>query len=110
LAYVYATLANANRERRPTVAHAEAAVHLEVGVLYNGMTRQVRYHPREQGRALFERACHVFEIRPPDRGPLALFLPDNSTEVRPDVTVEDAGVHPDTTLVLRPREASTGAA
>lgn len=92
------------------MVQAEAAVHLEVGVLYNGMTRNVRYHPRELGRALFERACHVFEIKPPERGPLALFLPDNATEVRPDVTAEEAGVRPDTTLILRPREASTGAA
>ena len=90
------------------MAQAEAAVHLEVGVLYNGMTRNVRYHRRETGHALFERACHVFEIKPPERGPLALFLPDNATEVRPDVTVEEAGVHPETTLILRPREASTG--
>ncbi len=92
------------------MAQAEAAVQLEVGVLYNGMTRNVRYHPRELGQALFQQACHVFEIKPPERGPLALFLPDNATEVRPDVTVEQAGVHPDTTLILRPREASTGAA
>src|SRR5260370_28660009 len=99
----------ANDQRRPTMAQAEAAVQLEVGVLYNGMTRNVRYHPRELGQALFQQACHVFEIKPPERGPLALFLPDNATEVRPAATLEQARGPPGPTLNPRPRQASAAA-
>lgn len=81
---------------------------LQVGVVYNGMTREVHYNPHEQGRVLFEQACHVFEIPEQERGALGLFLSDNATEVRPDMPVEESGVTPGSTLLLRPREVSTG--
>lgn len=83
---------------------------LKVDVTHNGMTRVVHYNQHEHGSVLFEQACHAFGIHPPDRGPLALYLPDNTTEVPPNVPVEQGGVRPDTTLILRPREASTGVA
>jgi hypothetical protein len=92
------------------VSEVTAPSKLEVGVMHNGISRALPYHPHEHGHALFEHACHAFEIHPRDRGTLALYLPDNSTEVPSDIPIKQGGVRPDTTLILRPREASTGAA
>jgi hypothetical protein len=90
-------------------SEAAAPTKLKVEVIYNGMEHPLHYTEHELGHALFEQACHAFHIPPPERGALALYLPDNSTEVKPDITVEQAGVKPDTKLILRPREASGGA-
>ncbi len=81
---------------------------LTVAVLNNGITKTIDYHPHEHGHALFEHACHAFGIRPEDRGELALYLPNDSTEVPPNIPASEGGVEPDTRLVLRPRSATTG--
>jgi hypothetical protein len=81
---------------------------LKVDVLNNGITKTITYNPHEHGHALFEHACHAFGIRPEDRGELALYLPNDSTEVPPNIPVSEGGVEPDTRLVLRPRSATTG--
>lgn len=91
-------------------SEAAATTKLKVEVVYNGMEHPLHYTEDEFGHVLFEHACHAFEIPPPERGALALYLPNNSTEVKPDVTAEQAGVKPDTKLILRPREASGGVA
>lgn len=47
-------------------------------------------------------------MRKSRRANLVLYLPDNTTEINPDITEEKAGVLPDTRLVLRPRGAGGG--
>jgi hypothetical protein len=84
----------------------EAPARTIVNVTYNGMTRPVDYNLHEQGRALFQRACETFGIPGHERDSLALYLPDNSTEVPPDLPVEQGGVQPNATLILRGRQTS----
>ena len=88
----------------PTVATAKLAL----AVVYNGLTKPLTYNAHEHGHALFEKACHAFGIPEREREPLALYLPDNTTEVPPNVSLEQGGVKPDTTLILRPRRAGGG--
>lgn len=79
---------------------------LAVSVLYNGMTEPVDYDPHEHGQALFEQACSKFPIPAGQRANLALYLPDNTTEVPLGASVQQGGVQPKTTLILRPRQSS----
>jgi hypothetical protein len=81
---------------------------LKVKVFYNGMTEEFRYVAHEKARALFEQACSKFGIPPGQRDALALYLPDDTTEVNLDASLEQAGVEPDTQLILRPREQRGG--
>jgi hypothetical protein len=79
---------------------------LAVSVLYNGITKTLDYEPHEQGRALFERACQEFGIPGQERDALTLYQSDGTTEVPLDVPVEQGGVKPDTTIILRGRQSS----
>jgi len=74
---------------------------LKVDVMYNAVTRPFEYRPHERGRALLEHAEHEFHIPPAERENLRLYLPDDTTEVDLELTLEKAGVKPDTTLTLR---------
>jgi hypothetical protein len=87
---------------------ATAPSRLAVQVIYNGVPQGLAYEPHERARALFEQACNAFGIPAGEREQLALYQPDNTTEVPLDSSVEEAGVKPDTTLILRPREAGGG--
>jgi hypothetical protein len=87
-----------------------APPHLKVDINYAGVPRLVAYHPHELARHLYDEAFREFHIPDGERGDLVLYLPDNTTEINPDVTEEKAGVVPDTTLVLRPRGAGGGRA
>ena len=82
---------------------------LKVNVNYNAITEVLHFTEHELGRTLFERACEKFGIPRPARAELALYLPDNSTEVPPDLPVQQGGVKPDTTLILRGRGPGGGA-
>lgn len=79
---------------------------LAVFVLYNGLTESIDYEPHEHGQALFEQACSKFQIPAGQRADLALYLPDNTTEVPLGASIEQGGVQPNTTLTLRPRRSS----
>lgn len=81
---------------------------LKVGVLYNGLTEEFPYVAQQRARALFQKACAEFGIPPGQRGALGLYLPDDATEVNLDASLEQAGVEPDTTLILRPRRQAGG--
>ena len=61
---------------------------LTLAVVYNGVPKPLSYKPHEHGRVLFEHACHAFGIHEHERKELALFLPDNTTEVPLDVPLE----------------------
>jgi hypothetical protein len=80
-----------------------APARLKVEILYVGVTHAVAYHPHEHARSLYREAFAAFEIPEPERDQLELYLPDNTTLVNPDETVEKAGVKPDTTLIMRAR-------
>jgi len=81
---------------------------LKVGVFYNGLTDEFPYVAHERVRALFEQACGKFGIPPGQREGLALYMPDDTTEVGLDASLEQAGVAPDTTLILRVRRQAGG--
>jgi hypothetical protein len=85
-----------------------APPNLKVDVNYVGVTRPVAYHPHELARHLYNEAFRHFHVPDGERDNLVLYLPDNTTEINPDVAQEKAGVLPDTTLVLRPRGAGGG--
>jgi hypothetical protein len=80
-----------------------APAKLKVEILYVGVTRAVAYHPHERARSLYHESYLAFEIPEPEREQLELYLPDNTTLVNPDLTVEEAGVKPHTSLIMRAR-------
>ena len=82
---------------------------LKVDVNYNALTEVLHFTEHELGHALFEHACERFGIPRESRAELALYLPDNTTEVAADLPVGQGGVRPDTTLILRPRGPGGGA-
>jgi len=81
----------------------------KIDVNYNALTEVLHFTEHEHGHALFEHACKKFGIPRESRAELALYLPDNTTEVPADLPVEQGGVKPDTTLILRPRGPGGGA-
>lgn len=81
---------------------------LKVEVFYNGLTEEFNYVAQQQARALFQQACAKFGIPPGQRDALALYLPNNTTEVNLDASLEQAGVEPGTTLTLRGRRQAGG--
>jgi hypothetical protein len=80
----------------------------QVKITYNGTTVAFDYKPHEASRALYQHAFHEFGVPESEREALALYLPDNTTEVDPQLSVDKAGVQPETTLILRPRGAGGG--
>jgi hypothetical protein len=80
----------------------------QVQITYNGTTLDFDYNPHQAAQALYQHAFNAFHVPEPEREALALYLPDNTTEVNPNVSVEEAGVQPQTTLILRPRRAGGG--
>jgi hypothetical protein len=81
---------------------------LKVEVFYNGLTEDFHYVAHERVRTLFAQACEKFGIPPAEREALALYMPDDTTEVNLDTSLEQAGVAPDTKLILRPRRQAGG--
>lgn len=81
---------------------------LKVEVFYNGLTEDFHYVAHERVHALFAQACGKFGIPPGEREALALYMPDDTTEVNLDASLEQAGVAPDTKLILRGRRQAGG--
>lgn len=81
---------------------------LKVEVFYNTLTDEFPYVAHERVRALFEQACGKFGIPPGQREGLALYMPDDTTEVSLDASLEEAGVAPGTRLILRGRRQAGG--
>ncbi len=81
---------------------------LKLNITYNGTTLPFTYNPRQAAQALYQHAFRKFRVPESEREALALYLPDNTTEVDPNVSLEQAGVQPNTTLLLRPRRAGGG--
>lgn len=91
-----------------TETKAPSKVKLKVEVFYNGLVHDFPYVAQQRGRALFEKACAKFGIPPGEQDALGLYLPDDTTEVNLDASLEQAGVEPDTRLILRPRRQAGG--
>lgn len=89
-------------------AETKAPNKLKVEVFYNGLTEEIRYVAQQRARALFQQACGKFGIPPGERDALALYMPDDTTEVDLGSSLEQAGVKPDTRLILRPRRQAGG--
>jgi hypothetical protein len=81
---------------------------LKVEVFYNGLAEEFHFVGHEKGRALFQQACSKFGIPQGQRDALALYLPDDTTEVNLDVSLEQAGVEPGTRVILRGRRQAGG--
>jgi hypothetical protein len=82
---------------------------LQFHITYNGVTPAFDYTPHKHTEVLYKDAFRTFNVPEPEQPNLALYLPDNTTEVPNDKTTEaDAGIQPDTTLILRPRGAGGG--
>jgi hypothetical protein len=86
----------------------EAPSKLKVDVIYNAVSRPFDYRPHERARALFEQATNEFQIPPAERENVRLYLPDDTTEVDLGLSLEQAGVKPDSTLTLRSPRPSGG--
>jgi hypothetical protein len=88
-------------EEKPTTT-------FRVSVIYNGVTKSVLVNDHEVVQAVLQRAINEFGPLP-NPHTLALFttagveLPDNAH-------VNDAGITPDTTLLLRPSAVKGGVA
>lgn len=74
---------------------------LKVDVNYTGIVKPLTYESHEHVRAIFERACNEFGIPESERGPLGLYLPDATDPIPLDVSAQQAGIRPETTLILR---------
>jgi len=82
---------------------------LQFHITYNGVTPAFDYKPHEHTEVLYKDAFREFNIPEAEQPNLALYLPDNTTEVPNDkMTEADAKIQPDTTLILRPRGAGGG--
>jgi hypothetical protein len=82
---------------------------LQFHITYNGVTPAFDYKPHEHTEVLYKDAFREFKVPEAEQPNLALYLPDNTTEVPNDKTTEaDAKIQPDTTLILRPRGAGGG--
>jgi len=86
-------------QRRLTALTAVAATRTAVLVFYGGTSELIDYTPHEQVAALLARAEDVFHITA-NRHLMALFS-ETGRELPDHVSVEDAGVKPGDTLILR---------
>ena len=82
---------------------------LQFRITYNGVTAAFDYKPRKHTAVLYKDAFREFNVPEAEQPNVALYLPDNTTEVPNDETTEGhAKIQPDTTLILRPRSAGGG--
>jgi hypothetical protein len=94
-----ATEVEKGKEPRPREPH--------VIVLYNGLSREVPYHPNELVDVIRQRAIVAFAIT---QNPHLLSLwTERGTELVDNLTAHAAGIHPSERLLLRPGAVKGGA-
>jgi hypothetical protein len=81
---------------------------LQFHVTYNGVAPAFDYKAHKHTETLYKDAFRVFNVPEHEQPNLALYLPDNTTEVPRTGTQAEANIQPDTTLILRPRGAGGG--
>lgn len=89
-------------------ASAASEKKLQVNITYNGTTLAFDYSAHEEGEALYKQAFHRFGVPESEQAGIALYLPDNTTEISPKVSLEQSHVQPHTTLILRGRQSGGG--
>ena len=88
-------------EEKPTTS-------FRISVIYNGISKPVPVNDHELVQAVLQRAIHEFGPLP-NPHTLALFT-TAGVELADNVHVKDAGIKPDTTLLLRPSAVKGGEA
>ncbi len=79
----------------------------EVTIIYNGLSKPVSANPMQAVHALLEHALNAFEIHQ-GRENFTLFT-EAGQLLDPNLSVKDAGISPESKLLLRPRQVSGGA-
>jgi len=82
------------------------ATQFEVTIIYNGLPKAVTANSYQAVQALLQQALNAFEIHQ-GRENLALFT-EAGQLLDPNLSVKDAGVTPESKLLLRPRQVSGG--
>lgn len=78
----------------------------EITVIYNGVSREVSFHPNELVDVIRQRAIAVFGIT---QNPHLLSLwTEAGSELPDNVTAHAAGIHPHDRLLLRPGAVKGG--
>jgi hypothetical protein len=77
-------------------------------VIYNGVSLAFDYKPNKHTDVLYKEVFRKFNVPKHEQSNLVLYLPDNTTEVPRSGTQAEARIRPDTTLILRPRQAGAG--
>jgi len=93
-----------------TVAEAKAAQKVkkpfDITVIYNGVPKEIQVQEHETVKQVLDRAIAVFGPLPQ---PHVLSLYDKKgVELNDAQTVEQAGIHPNARLLLRPSEVKGG--
>jgi hypothetical protein len=78
-----------------------------VSVVYNGVSKEISFNPRQAVQALLEHALKVFGLPPNNAEGLALFNVQG-TQLPPHVSCHEAGIEPGDELFLRPTIARGG--
>ena len=76
-------------------------------IIYNGLPKPVTANPNEAVQVLLQHALNAFEIHQ-GRENFSLFT-EAGQLLDPNVSVKDAGITPESKLLLRPRQVSGGA-
>ena len=82
------------------------ATEFQVTIIYNGVPKPVTASLNEALQALLQHALNAFEVHQ-GRENFALFT-EAGQLLDPNLSVKDAGVTPESKLLLRPRQVSGG--
>ena len=82
------------------------ATQFEVTIIYNGLPKPVTANPHQAVQALLQQALNAFEIHQ-GRENFALFT-EGGQLLDPNLSVKDAGITPESRVLLRPRQVSGG--
>jgi hypothetical protein len=85
--------------------HEDGDVGFEVEVIYDGVKKPFRVLPHDLVKTLLEKAIAAFGPLP---NPHTLALYKGAEELKDDATVQNAGVKPHDTLLLRPSTVKGG--
>lgn len=92
---------------QPATSHA-SATHIDVIVVYNGLSKTFTVPPTEASRALLERALREFGVQ--QNAHLNSLFTQDGVELADAQSLTDAGVVNGTRLLLRPSQIRGGAA
>ena len=85
---------------------ATATKQFEISIVYNGITKSVTVNPEQAVQAVLQHAVQVFGVTQ-NAHLLGLFT-DQGVELSDAQSVENAGIVPGATLLLRPSAVRAG--